>query len=67
MFWRFGFNAASAIDGVLDKENVSLEDLFEEEELLQECKAHNARLIDLYATCYTNVVEEGKWEEDVTA
>ncbi|KAJ3056073.1 hypothetical protein HK097_008201 [Rhizophlyctis rosea] len=46
MFWRFGFTSASAIDGLLDKEGVTLEELFEEEELLQECKAHNAKLIE---------------------
>ncbi|KAJ3116164.1 hypothetical protein HDU96_010273 [Phlyctochytrium bullatum] len=48
MFWRFGFHSASAIDALLDKENLTLEELFEEEELLQECKSHNAKLIELY-------------------
>ncbi|KAI8814145.1 SIT4 phosphatase-associated protein-domain-containing protein [Cladochytrium replicatum] len=46
MFWRFGFHTASAIDGLLDKEGVTLEDLFEEEELLQECKSHNTKLVE---------------------
>ncbi|KAJ1564624.1 hypothetical protein HK096_007056, partial [Nowakowskiella sp. JEL0078] len=46
MFWRFGFHTASPIDGLLDKEGLTLDDLFEEEELLQECKAHNTKLID---------------------
>ncbi|KAI9205622.1 SIT4 phosphatase-associated protein-domain-containing protein [Polychytrium aggregatum] len=47
MFWRFGFhNAASAIDTLLEKEGVTLDELMEEEELLQECKAHNTKLID---------------------
>ncbi|KAJ3059862.1 hypothetical protein HK102_009788, partial [Quaeritorhiza haematococci] len=48
MFWRFGFHTASPIDGLLEKEGVTLEELFEEEELLQECKSHNAKLVDFF-------------------
>ena len=48
MFWRFGFGTtSSAIDTLLERENVSFEDLLGEEELLQECKAHNSKLIEL--------------------
>lgn len=43
---RFGFDNASSIDNLLDKEDVSLEAILDEDELLQECKAQNARLID---------------------
>lgn len=46
MFWRFGFHSASAIDGLLDREGVTLEDLFEEEEIIQEVKSHNSKLVD---------------------
>ncbi|KAJ3289499.1 hypothetical protein HK104_007414 [Borealophlyctis nickersoniae] len=46
MFWRFGFTSATAIDGLLEKEGLTLDELLDEEELLQECKAHNARLIE---------------------
>jgi serine/threonine-protein phosphatase 6 regulatory subunit 3 len=45
MFWRFGLNR-SAIDDLLDKEDLTLEDLLYEDELLQECKAHNNKLIE---------------------
>ncbi|KAL4256787.1 SAPS family protein [Pleurotus pulmonarius] len=48
MFWRFGFNNASSIDSLLDKEDVSLEAILDEDELLQECKAQNTRLIDYF-------------------
>jgi hypothetical protein len=34
MFWRFGFHNASAIDGILDKEGVTLDDIMGEEELV---------------------------------
>ncbi|KAI0080509.1 SAPS-domain-containing protein [Panus rudis PR-1116 ss-1] len=48
MFWRFGFHNASTIDSLLDKEDISLEAILDEDELLQECKAQNTRLIDYF-------------------
>ncbi|CAG8442666.1 6534_t:CDS:10 [Ambispora leptoticha] len=45
MFWRFGLNP-SAIDGLLDKEDLTLQELLEEDDLLQECKTQNNKLID---------------------
>lgn len=48
MFWRFGFHNGSAIDSLLDKEDVSLEAILDEDDLLQECKAQNTRLIDYF-------------------
>jgi hypothetical protein len=48
-FWRtFGFNTVSAVETILDRESFTLEDLLDEEELLQECKNQNKRLLDLY-------------------
>ncbi|EJF66213.1 SAPS-domain-containing protein [Dichomitus squalens LYAD-421 SS1] len=49
MFWRFGFHNASAIDSLLDKEDVALEAILDEDDLLQECKAQNTRLIDYFS------------------
>eukprot|EP01136_Pigoraptor_vietnamica_P030724 Opistho-1_new@90347 len=46
MFWKFGFAALSAIDSILDKEQFNLIDLLKEEDLLQEVKTHNKRLLD---------------------
>ncbi|KIY70423.1 SAPS-domain-containing protein [Cylindrobasidium torrendii FP15055 ss-10] len=49
MFWsRFGFSAASGIDTLLDKDDVSLEAILDEDELLQECKAQNTRLMEYF-------------------
>ncbi|OBZ65736.1 Extragenic suppressor of kinetochore protein 1, partial [Grifola frondosa] len=45
---RFGFHNASTIDSLLDVEDVSLEAILDEDDLLQECKAQNARLIDYF-------------------
>jgi serine/threonine-protein phosphatase 6 regulatory subunit 3 len=36
------------VDTILDKENFKLEDLLDEDEIIQECKALNTRLINLY-------------------
>ena len=52
MFWRFGFHPVSSIDGLLDKESLTLDELLDEEELIQECKALNTKLIDLYVHRY---------------
>ncbi|KAF6763649.1 SIT4 phosphatase-associated protein-domain-containing protein [Ephemerocybe angulata] len=49
MFWRFGFNNASSIDSLLDRDDVQLEALLEEDDLLQECKSQNTRLIEYFA------------------
>ncbi|GLT57446.1 hypothetical protein SLA2020_304170, partial [Shorea laevis] len=36
------------VEAILDKENFTLEELRDEDEIIQECKALNARLINLY-------------------
>ncbi|KAG9039180.1 hypothetical protein FRB95_011765 [Tulasnella sp. JGI-2019a] len=48
MFWKFGFQQASSIDTLLDREDVSLELILDEDDLLQECKSQNTRLIDYF-------------------
>jgi serine/threonine-protein phosphatase 6 regulatory subunit 3 len=45
---RFSFHNASAIDSLLDKEDVVLEAILDEDDLIQECKAQNNRLIDYF-------------------
>ncbi|KAL0917326.1 hypothetical protein M5K25_012381 [Dendrobium thyrsiflorum] len=47
MFWRMtGAPLASPVDTILDKENYTLEELLDEDEIIQECKALNSRLIN---------------------
>ena len=47
-FWKtFGFQTVSAIDNLLDSGNFTLEQLLDEEDILQETKAQNKKLIDL--------------------
>ncbi|KAK9153471.1 hypothetical protein Sjap_000951 [Stephania japonica] len=47
MFWHMSpLSATSPVESILDKENFSLEELLDEEEIIQECKALNSRLIN---------------------
>ncbi len=45
---RFGFQNASSIDALLDQDDVPLEAILNEDDILQECKAQNTRLIDYF-------------------
>ncbi|XP_059668483.1 uncharacterized protein LOC132313634 [Cornus florida] len=47
MFWRMaGLSTASPVETILDKENFTLEELLDEDEIIQECKSLNGRLIN---------------------
>ena len=47
MFWRFGGYAnISTIDSLLDKPDVTLEEVLDESDLIQELKQHNTKLIE---------------------
>ncbi|KAL9452854.1 hypothetical protein AB3S75_008611 [Citrus x aurantiifolia] len=47
MFWRMaGLSTASPVETILDKENFTLEELLDEDDIIQECKALNGRLIN---------------------
>lgn len=47
MFWRFGgYASISTIDTLLDKPEVTLEELLDESDLIQELKSHNTKLIE---------------------
>ncbi|XP_052179613.1 LOW QUALITY PROTEIN: uncharacterized protein LOC127792962 [Diospyros lotus] len=46
MFWGMGLSAVSPVETILDKENFTLEELLDEDEIIQECKALNSRLIN---------------------
>ncbi|XP_026220988.1 serine/threonine-protein phosphatase 6 regulatory subunit 2 isoform X3 [Anabas testudineus] len=45
MFWKFDLHTSSHLEALLDKEDVTLSELMEEEDVLQECKAQNRRLL----------------------
>ncbi|XP_010540614.1 PREDICTED: serine/threonine-protein phosphatase 6 regulatory subunit 3-like [Tarenaya hassleriana] len=47
MFWRMaGLSTASPVETILDKEGFTLEELLDEDEIIQECKALNGRLLN---------------------
>lgn len=47
MFWRMtGLSTVSPVDTIMDKGNFTLEELLDEDEIIQECKALNSRLIN---------------------
>ncbi|EDV27134.1 uncharacterized protein TRIADDRAFT_23113 [Trichoplax adhaerens] len=46
MFWKFNYHQVSAIDSILCKENVTIEEVLDEDDVLQECKAQNTKLIE---------------------
>ncbi|XP_060734767.1 serine/threonine-protein phosphatase 6 regulatory subunit 2 [Tachysurus vachellii] len=45
MFWKFDLHTASQLDKLLEKEDVTLTELLDEDDVLQECKAQNQRLL----------------------
>ncbi|CAL0329080.1 unnamed protein product [Lupinus luteus] len=47
MFWKLAsISDSSPVEAILDNENFTLEELLDEEEIIQECKALNSRLIN---------------------
>uniref|UniRef100_A0A4W5QHV9 Protein phosphatase 6, regulatory subunit 2b n=1 Tax=Hucho hucho TaxID=62062 RepID=A0A4W5QHV9_9TELE len=45
MFWKFDLHMSSQLEALLEKDDVTLTELMEEEDVLQECKAQNRRLL----------------------
>uniref|UniRef100_A0A671KF83 Serine/threonine-protein phosphatase 6 regulatory subunit 2-like n=1 Tax=Sinocyclocheilus anshuiensis TaxID=1608454 RepID=A0A671KF83_9TELE len=45
MFWKFDLHNSSQIEKLLEKEDVTLQELLDEEDVLQECKTQNQRLL----------------------
>ncbi|XP_077025399.1 serine/threonine-protein phosphatase 6 regulatory subunit 2 isoform X2 [Tamandua tetradactyla] len=56
MFWKFDLNTTSHIDKLLEKEGVTLRELMDEDDILQECKAQNRKLLDFL--CRQQCMEE---------
>ncbi|XP_010503168.1 PREDICTED: serine/threonine-protein phosphatase 6 regulatory subunit 3-like [Camelina sativa] len=47
MFWKLtALSAASPVESILDKDDFTLEELLDEEDIIQECRALNSRLIN---------------------
>lgn len=46
MFWKFNHASSPHIETLLNKEDITLHELMDEEDVLQECKVQNKKLID---------------------
>ena len=46
MFWKYNTLAVSHIDTLLDKPTVTLAEILEQEDIIQECKSQNKKLVD---------------------
>jgi hypothetical protein len=47
MFWRLGFAQTSPIETLLESDDFTLQQLLDEDDVVQECKQLNNKLIDL--------------------
>ncbi|XP_067246062.1 serine/threonine-protein phosphatase 6 regulatory subunit 2 isoform X1 [Chanodichthys erythropterus] len=56
MFWKFDLHNSSQVEKLLEKEDVTLQELLDEEDVLQECKAQNQRLL-LFLTRDSSMLE----------
>lgn len=52
MFWKFDLHSTSHLEALLDKDDVTLTELMDEEDVLQECKAQNRRLVQFFLPYY---------------
>ena len=58
MFWNLAHFSNAAIDAILDREaGFTLEDLLDEDDLLQECKAQNTKLTELCVARFCQCVQ----------
>uniref|UniRef100_A0A6M2DRT2 Putative sap family cell cycle dependent phosphatase-associated protein n=1 Tax=Xenopsylla cheopis TaxID=163159 RepID=A0A6M2DRT2_XENCH len=46
MFWKYNYAVSPQIELLLEKEDITLSELMDEEDILQECKAQNKKLIE---------------------
>lgn len=56
MFWKFNLHNSSQVEKLLEKEDLTLLELLDEEDVLQECKSQNQRLL-LFLTQDSSILE----------
>ncbi|MEQ2164447.1 hypothetical protein GOODEAATRI_006744 [Goodea atripinnis] len=67
MFWKFDLHTSSHLEALLDKEDVTLAELMDEEDVLQECKAQNRRYSNIACellTCDVGVINDKLGNEE---
>nr|GEW02475.1 SIT4 phosphatase-associated family protein [Tanacetum cinerariifolium] len=55
-----GLWSSGNVESILDKENFTLEELLDEEDIIQECKALNSRLINFLRVVSSHLQPETK-------
>lgn len=46
MFWRLGFHPRSPIESLVENDGCTIQEILDEDDVLQECKSHNEKLIE---------------------
>ncbi|XP_028397033.1 serine/threonine-protein phosphatase 6 regulatory subunit 3-like [Dendronephthya gigantea] len=46
MFWKFDLHPSSSLDTILSKDSCTLSEILDEDDVLQECKSQNRKLLD---------------------
>jgi hypothetical protein len=46
MFWKYNFANTSNVDALLQKDNVTLEELMDQDDIIQECQGRNTNLVE---------------------
>ncbi|KAJ3323406.1 hypothetical protein HDV06_001926 [Boothiomyces sp. JEL0866] len=59
MFWKFGFHNASAIEGIIEKEGATLDDVMREDDL---CRPQNIKALLEYVTQNDSLDEQKKFK-----
>ena len=52
MWKNYGFQATSPLDSLLESPDCTLEALLDESDIIQECKAQNKALVDLFVLSF---------------
>ena len=48
MFWKYTNTTPSQIESLLEKDDVGLKEVLQQEDVIQECKSNNKKLIDAF-------------------
>jgi len=56
MFWKYNNASSSQIESLLEKEDVGLKEVLQQEDIIQECKSNNKKLIEFLVN--TDVLSE---------
>ena len=56
MFWKYNSLAVSQIDSLLEKQDVTLAEILQQEDIIQECKSQNKKLVELLVFFFVFII-----------